>query len=37
MPKRDLAQLQFDKTEREATPFQLAAFALITRPMRVQA
>jgi hypothetical protein len=34
MPKRDLAQVQFDKTEREA-PFQLAA--LIARPMRVQA
>ncbi len=34
MPKRDLAQVQFDKTEREA-PFQLAP--LIARPMRVQA
>lgn len=34
MSKRDLAQVQFDKTEREA-PFQLAA--LIARPMRVQA
>src|ERR1700722_12032704 len=34
MPKRDLAQVQFDKTEREPQ-FQHAA--LIARPMRVQA